>query len=326
VAPAMTLLERTVLAIFGPTASGKSALAEEVARRIPAEILSADSMQAYRGLPILTNQAESAARLTAIWDLGHQASVGEYGELAHTAIDEILAAGRTPIVVGGTGLYLRAALAELEVPPPPRAGTRERLEALYDDLGPEKAHALLAERDPAAAEAVHAHDRRRVVRALELTEMGMTLTPAETRLWTGELRHPTMIFGLEVPRELLAERIEARTRAMFERGVEVEVERALAGSLSSTAGQVIGLREVEDLPRDEAIAAITKRTLQYAAYQKKWMRRIPGLISLSGDRPPEAVAEALLDAATNRITHSGQQEAGPSGVRKGKADPTGHAV
>jgi tRNA dimethylallyltransferase len=322
----MTPLERIVLAIFGPTASGKSALAREVARRIPAEIVSADSMQVYRGLPILTNQGESAGRLTSIWDLDHEASVGEYAELAHHAIDEILAAGRTPIVVGGTGLYLRAALADLEVPPAPRPGTRERLEALYDELGPDLAHALLAKRDPAAAEAVHAHDRRRVVRALELTEMGMTLAPAENRLWTSELRHPTVVFGLEVPKEILAERIQARTGAMFEGGVQEEVESVLAGDLSGTAGQVIGLREVKDLPRDEAIAAITRRTLRYAAYQRKWMRRIPGLVSLPGDRPPGELADTLLEAATSRITHSGQQEAGPSGVRKGKADSAGHAV
>jgi tRNA dimethylallyltransferase len=322
----MTSLERTVLAIFGPTASGKSAVAEAVARRIPGEIVSADSMQVYRGLPVLTNQAESPAWLAAIWDLGHEASVGEYARLAHHAIDEILEAGRTPIVVGGTGLYLRAALAELEVPPRPRPGARERLEALYDELGPGNAHALLAERDPAAAETVHAHDRRRVVRALELAEMGRTLAPAANRLWTSELRRPTIVFGLEVPKEVLAERIEARTRAMFERGVEQEVERALAAGLSSTAAHVIGLREVEDLPRDEAIAGITRRTLQYAAYQRKWMRRLPESITLPGDRPPEEVAETLLEAATSRIPRSGQQEQGPSGVRKGKADATGHAV
>jgi tRNA A37 N6-isopentenylltransferase MiaA len=96
--------------------------------------------------------------------------------------------------------------------------------------------------------------------------------------------------------------------------------------LASTAGQVIGLREVRELPRDEAIAAIARRTLQYAAYQRKWMRRLPGLIPLDADRPPAEVTAALLEAATNRITPSGQQEAGRSGVSKGKADPTGHAV
>jgi tRNA dimethylallyltransferase len=326
VAPATTSLEQTVLAVFGPTASGKSAVAEEVARRIPAEIVSADSMQVYRGLPILTNQGPSAVRLTAIWNLGHEASVGEYAELAHEAIDEILAAGRTPVVVGGTGLYLRAALAELDLPPAPQPGTRLRFEALYDERGPESAHALLAERDTAAAEAVHAHDRRRVVRALELAEMGRSLAPAANRLWTREMRHPTLVFGLDVPKETLAERIHARTRAMFERGVEEEVERANAGVLSSTAGQVIGLSEVRDLPRDEAVAAVALRTLQYAAYQRRWMRGLPGLIPLHADRPPAEIAAALLEAARSRITPLGQQEAGRSGVRKGKADPTGHAV
>lgn len=115
-----------VLAIFGPTGSGKSAVAEALAERIPAEIVSADSMQLYRGLPILTNQ--SPARLVGIWPLDHEASVAEYQALAHAAIDEILAARRTPIVVGGTGLYLRAALSDLSLPPAPEPGERERWE------------------------------------------------------------------------------------------------------------------------------------------------------------------------------------------------------
>ena len=113
-----------VIAIFGPTASGKSAVADAVAARLSGEVVSADAMQVYRDLPILTNQ--SPARLVGIWPLDHEASVGEYAELAQAAIDEILAAGRTPIVVGGTGLYLRAALAEIELPPAPEPGARER--------------------------------------------------------------------------------------------------------------------------------------------------------------------------------------------------------
>jgi len=136
-----------VLAIFGPTASGKTAVAEEVARRIPAELLSADAMQVYRGLPILTNQSEHPARLVGYLGLDEEGSVAEYQRLAHEAIDEILTAGRTPVVVGGTGLYLRAALADLELPPPPPPGSRDRLERLYDEEGAERAHALLAERD-----------------------------------------------------------------------------------------------------------------------------------------------------------------------------------
>src|SRR5918912_3740073 len=198
-----------VLAIFGPTASGKSAVAEALAGRIPAELVSADAMQAYRGLPILTNRSSAAARLVAIWPLDHEGSVGEYAALAHAAIDEILAAGRTPVVVGGTGLYLRAALAELRVPA--RSNERGRWEAFYESAGGEAAHERLASLDPAAAARVHPNDRRRVVRALELAAAGESLAPDEDRLWGGETRHPTIVFGLEVRREELERRIEART-------------------------------------------------------------------------------------------------------------------
>jgi tRNA dimethylallyltransferase len=281
-----------VLAIFGPTASGKSAVAEEVARLIPAELVSADAMQVYRGLPILTNQSE--ARLVGYLGLDEEGSVADYQRRAHVAVDEILAAGRTPIVVGGTGLYLRAALAALELPPPPAPGARERLEGLYDELGPEVAHELLAERDPAAAAAVHANDRRRVVRALELAEAGSSLRPGEDRLWSGETRHPTLVIGLDVPADELGRRIEERTQAMFERGVEEEVRRALAGPISPTARTIHGLADVAELPREEAIAAVTTRTRRYAAYQRKWMRRIQGLVPVDGNRPPAEVAQEIV--------------------------------
>jgi tRNA dimethylallyltransferase len=326
VAPVESPFAGLVLAIFGPTASGKSAIAEAVSGRIPAEIVSADSMQVYRGLPLLTNQPRTPTRLTSIWELDHEASVGEYAALAHGAVDEILAAGKTPVVTGGTGLYLRAALAELELPPPPAAGARERFERLYDERGPESAHALLGERDPAAAAAVHPNDRRRIVRALELAEAGASLAPDESRLWTEETRHPTLLFGLELPKRVLEARIEERTRAMFDLGVGEEVARARARPLSSTARRVIGLREVAELPREEAIAAISQRSTQYAAYQRKWMRRVPGLIPIDADQPAEAAAQELLEAAGRRIPHSGQQEGAASGVNEGKADTTGHAV
>ena len=290
----------TVIAMFGPTASGKSAVAEEIARRIPAELVSADSMQVYRGLPILTNQSEFPARLVAIWDLDHEASVGKYQELAHAAIDEILASGRTPVVVGGTGLYLRAALAELRLPPAAAPGTRKRLERLYDRFGAERTHELLAERDPGAAAAVHPNDRRRVVRALELVEAGSSLRPSQDRLWAGETRHPTLIAGFELPREELRRRIAERAREMFERGVEEEVHAALARPISDTARHVLGLRELAELPRDQALEALITRTRRYAAYQSRWMRRIPGIVSLNADRPPGELADAILEMARSR--------------------------
>lgn len=284
----------SVLAIFGPTASGKTAVAEEVARRIPAEPISADAMQVYRGLPVLTNQSTEPTRLVAFVELSQTFSVAEYQPLAHAAVDEVLASGRTPVVVGGTGLYLRAALAELELPPPPAPGERERLERLYDELGPGRAHALLAERDPGAAAAVHPNDRRRVVRALELAEAGSSLRPPQNRLWSGETRHPTLIVGLDVPSEELARRIEQRTHEMFERGVEEEVRRALAGRVSATARTIHGLQDVAELPREQALEALVARTRRYAAYQRKWMRRIPGIVLLDADRPPREVAEEAV--------------------------------
>ena len=284
-----------VIAIFGPTASGKSAVAEAVAARISGELVSADAMQVYRDLPILTNQ--SPARLVGIWPLDHEASVGEYAQLAHRAIDEILASGRTPIVVGGTGLYLRAALAEIELPPAPAPGARERWQATYDQLGAEKAHTLLVERDPVAAARVHANDRRRVVRALELNEAGHSLVRADSRLWSGALRHPTLVFGLELDRTILEPRIERRTREMFEHGVSDEVRRALEQPLSLTARRVMGLQEVAELGPEQAIEAIALQTRRYAAYQRKWMRRVPALIRVNANRPAEEVADEIVEVA-----------------------------
>jgi tRNA dimethylallyltransferase len=285
----------TVLAIFGPTGSGKSAVAEAVAERIPAEIVSADSMQLYRGLPILTNQ--SPARLVGIWPLEQEASVAEYQALAHAAIDEILATGRTPIVAGGTGLYLRAALADLSLPPAPEPGERERWERLYDSEGAEQAHAQLAELDPEAAAAVHPNDRRRVVRSLELAGQARE----RDRLWTDDTRHPTIIVGLEVPKDELDRRIEARTRAMFEAGVRAEAEQALAAGVSSTAAYAHGLADIAEHADDEAaIDALVARTKRYTAYQRKWMRRIPGLVSLPANRPPGEVADDILEVARAR--------------------------
>jgi tRNA dimethylallyltransferase len=292
--------EDFVLALFGPTASGKTAVAAELASRFPAELISADSMQAYRGLPILTNQPAAPTRLVAIWALDHEGSVAEYQQLAHSAIDEVLSGGKTPIVVGGTGLYLRAALSALELPPAPGPGQRERWQRLYDSVGGERAHELLAERDPAAAASVHPNDRRRVVRALELTDSGRSLKAPADRLWSADTRYPTAVFGLDVPRAELLRRIDARTQAMFDAGVTDEVARALAGPISATARKALGLEDIARLGDHEAIEALNLRTRRYAAYQRKWMRRIPGLVSVEADRPPGEVADEILEVVRAR--------------------------
>jgi tRNA dimethylallyltransferase len=226
--------------------------------------------------------------------------LAEYAQLAHAAIDDLLTTGHTPVVTGGTGLYLRAALAELELPPAPTPEQRARWEQLYDRLGPERAYGVLAERDPGAAARVHPNDRRRVVRALELTELSSSLQPPADRLWAAETRRPTSIFGLDVPRDVLLERIEQRTRSMFAAGVVEEARAALAGAISSTAGQALGLRQVAELPHEQAFEALVVRTRRYAAYQRKWMRRIPGLVSVNTDRPVDEIAHEIVEMASAR--------------------------
>jgi tRNA dimethylallyltransferase len=289
-----------VIGLFGPTASGKSDVAAAVTELTPAEVVSADAMQVYDGLPILTNRSPHPERLVGIWPLSHVASVGEYAPLAQAAVDEILAAGRTPVVVGGTGLYFRAALAELELPPAPEPGARERWEQLYDEDGAGATHARLAELDAEAAARVHPNDRRRVVRALELAEAGWSLVPRLQTLFGGAWRHPTLLVGLDVPKPELERRIAARTRRMFEGGVEEEVRNALRGEPSETARKIIGLDEVATLPREEAIEALIVRTRRYAAYQRKWLRRLEGLVIVAADRPPEETAAEIVALARTR--------------------------
>jgi tRNA dimethylallyltransferase len=290
----------SVVAIFGPTASGKTAVSEAVAECLGGEVVSADSMQAYQGLPILTAQPARPTKLVGIWSLSHEGSVAEYARLAHAAIDETLTAGRTPVVAGGTGLYLRAALAQLELPPAPSPEERAQWEHLYDRLGPERAYGVLAQRDPGAATRLHPNDRRRIVRALELTELGSSLRPAADRLWTSETRRPTLIFGLDLPRDVLTERIEQRARAMFAAGVVDEARAALAGPISSTAVQALGLREVAEPPYGQALETLVIRTRRYAAYQRKWMRHIPGLVSVNADRPVDEIAHEIVEVASAR--------------------------
>ena len=291
-------MTESVLALFGPTASGKTAVAEALTRLISAEVVSADAAALFRGLTVLTAAPAYPARLVGVFDVEHEVSVGEFQRLAHAAIDDTLAHGRTPIVVGGTGLYLRAALSSFELPPPPAEGVRERWEAFYDAHGGVHAHGRLQALDPEAAACVHPNDRRRVVRALELAEAGSTL--AGDALWGGDTRLPTLVFGLDVADELLEQRIRARAQSMVERGVVEEARAAFARPLSRTARKVMGLVDFAELPVDEAREALVANNRRLARYQRKWMRRIPELIAVDSDRPPEDVSADIVGIARSR--------------------------
>ena len=297
-----------VVAIFGATASGKSALALALASRTAAEIVSVDSMQVYAGVETLTNQPSAADRqrvphhLVGYLPLTAASSVGAHTPRAHAAIDAIAERGATPLVVGGTGLYLRAALTDLALPPAVPAAERARWEAFYDERGGPAALAELALRDARAAERLHANDRRRVVRALELAEQGASLAPDQDRLWGAGMRRPAVVAVVSRPRAEIRARIAARTEAMLGGGAveEVRALRESGAEPSPTAGRILGLSQIgayldDRASLEECAAEITLRTGQYARRQETWARRIPGVIELAGADGPERNADRLLE-------------------------------
>jgi tRNA dimethylallyltransferase len=289
--------DRLVVALFGPTTSGKTAVAGELRRRLGAEVISADSAALYKGLPVLTAAPDYPARLVGVVPLEDDVSVGRFQRLAHAAIDETLDMGAPAIVVGGTGLYFRAALSEMTIPPPPAPGVRERWRGVYEERGPDATYGMLALRDPAAAARIHPNDRRRVIRALELAEAGSSLAPDENRLWSRDLRAPTVIVGLDLAPPHLDERIAARTAEMIERGVAAEAEAAWKGAVAPTARKIIGLEAFATLPLDEARRTVIAATRRLARYQRKWLRRLPVDATLDADRAPGEIADEIVALA-----------------------------
>ena len=294
-----TKLAYSVVAVFGPTAAGKSAVAQELATRIGTEVVSADALQVYAGIPILTNQASTPTRLAAIRDLSEEMSVGEYATLAHDEIDDLVGAHGTAVVAGGTGLYLRAALADLAIPAAVEPETRAELERLYD-ADPHAAYERLAHLDPLASTLVHPNDRRRVIRALELAETGGSLVPATAELWSTSMRHPTLVVGLDLSTDELDRRIRARAEMMISRGAVAEAHAAMSAPISRTAAKALGLTELATLPPEEALERLVERTRRYARYQRKWMRRIPGIELVDAIRAPEEVVDDVIDLARAR--------------------------
>jgi tRNA dimethylallyltransferase len=304
--------EPRLVALFGPTGVGKTEVAVALSRLFcnrgesPVGI-SADALQVYRGLELLTGVADPAQqallehRLVSFLPIDSSFSAGQYAELAHAEIDAALAEGRRPIVVGGTGLYLRAALTELHLRPPPAEGVRERLSAELERYGVPALHARLAERAPWAAAEIDPGDRQRVVRALELLQAG-ELEPPEgpNQLWTREMRRPTLLVGLLMERSALYSRIDARVDQMVRAGVVEQVRAAQAAGASETARKALGFSEL--LAGD--VEALKRRTRNYARRQLTWMRKLapPLTVDLTERSATDAAAEivAALDRAEDR--------------------------
>jgi tRNA dimethylallyltransferase len=293
-----------VIAVVGPTATGKSGLGIQLARALGGEIVNADSMQLYAGMDIGTAKEPEAARqgvphhLLDIWPVTQAANVADYQKLARAAIDDIMARDRVPVLVGGSGLYVRAALDDLHFPGTDTA-TRARLTDELALLGPAVLHARLATLDPAAAAAILPGNGRRIVRALEVIELSgrpfAATMPAYAQV------RPAVQIGLTLPRPELDLRIAARVDRMWQAGFESEIRRLAAQGLRAgpTASRALGYQQLlryldGECTLDDARAETIKATKRFARRQESWFRRDPRVRWLDATVPEEQLLAGAL--------------------------------
>lgn len=295
--------------IVGPTAAGKSELSLRLAAALDGEVINADSMQLYRGMDIGTGKLTMSERrgvphhLLDVWEVTEPASVSEYQKLARAAIADIVSRGKTPILVGGSGLYVRAVIDNLRFPGTDPA-VRARLERELVEAGPAGLHARLAAADPAAAAAILASNGRRIVRALEVIELSGLPFSATLPEYRSVL--PTAQVGLGIPRSELDARIGARVRQMWQAGLLGEarslVEMGLrAGRTASRAlGYAQALRVIDgEWTAEQAEHETVVATRRFARRQESWFRRDPRVRWLPADQPvPTRMAlDAVFEAA-----------------------------
>ena len=293
-----------VLALVGPTAAGKTGLALAVAERLGAEVVSADAMLVYRGMDIGTakptprERARVPHHLVDLVDPGEEFSVARFQPLARAAIAEVLGRGRSPLLVGGSGLYFHAVVDEFVFPPTDQA-VRSRLEVEAAQLGLPELYRRLAAADPPAAARIQPGNLRRTVRALEVMELtGRPFSSFRAAMDTPVSRYRLTVLGLDPGPELLRARVAERVAAMTEAGLVEEVRRLAAGPLSRTARQALGYKELIDAmergrPVPEALEAVVRRTRAYARRQLAWFRRDPRVRWSTLPPGPQRVAWAL---------------------------------
>jgi tRNA dimethylallyltransferase len=301
----MRVARTNVIAVVGPTAAGKSDLAVELARHLDGEVVNADSMQLYRGMDIGTAKLTPAERrgvphhLLDVWEVTQPANVADYQLLARSTIEGIWSRGRVPVLVGGSGLYVRAVLDDLEFPGTDEA-VRARLEAELAAAGSAALHARLRERDPVAAAAILPSNGRRVVRALEVIELSGG--PFAATLPEHHYVYDAVQIGLAVPRPELDERITVRVERMWVAGLVDEVRTLEARGLRAgrTAARALGYAQVlralaGECTQEQAKEQTIRATRRFARRQESWFRRDPRVRWLPYDAPDlPARAEELL--------------------------------
>ncbi len=280
-----------LVVLAGPTAVGKTGVAVELCQQLAAEVISADSVQVYRGLdigsakPTAGELARAPHHLIDVADPNQEFDAGRFVELARSALADIGGRGKRALVVGGTGLYLKALLYGLAPMPPVDPGLRRRLARQWEERGPRAMHRRLAELDREAAARLHPHDRQRVLRALEVClQTGRSFSSLQGAHGFGRPRHRFLLLGLWRPRAELFERIERRCRAMWEGGLVDEVRGLLAAGVSPRArslgslgyAQVVSMLAGE-LGPEEALAQMVRKTRAYAKRQLTWFRGMEGI-------------------------------------------------
>ncbi len=302
--------------LTGPTASGKTAVGVELARRLGAEILSLDSMAVYRGMdigtakPSLRERTEVPHHLVDIVDPPEEYSVAQYVDAAHEHVATLRSVGKTPLFVGGTPLYLKSLLRGIFQGPPADWEFRRQIEEEVERVGVEKLRERLWQVDPLSASKLHPNDMRRMIRALEVARLtGQPLSHWQTQFDEGRPAHERKVFVLHWPREVLHQRIDARVEQMFAQGLVQETQQLLArfGELGRTAAQAVGYREVIDHLNGqhnvaEAMQLVKQRTHQFARRQETWFRSLSECrwIEMRDDASPGDAAERILVEVANR--------------------------
>ena len=301
----------TVLFILGPTSSGKTAVAVQMAKRLGGEVISCDSMQIYRDMDILTQAPSQDAmekiphHLVRVIDPREEYDAAKFADQARGCIEDVIGKGMIPLVSGGTGLYVKSLVDGIFSTPGKSEALRKELEKEADEKGVEALHARLAGIDPVTAARLHHNDLKRVIRAIEVYELtGDTLSNKSKEPGGIESSYECRMFGMKLPREVLYSRVNATVDKMLADGLVAEVEKLLKKDLSRTAQQALGIKEITsflngEMSLEEASLELKKNTRRYAKRQLTWFRADKRIEWINADRPCEEIVDEIIGQVEN---------------------------